>query len=118
MAKRSKVEFSLSTVLANPVTKKQIDGFIDEIIIHKGAIKNANLGVKDIFGEAKDALGIPPKTLGKLVREKMDPGVIEHDLAELEEVQKLADGLGITDSLGNNARGTGAAVTGTAASEE
>jgi hypothetical protein len=118
MAKRQKIEFSLSTVLANTTTKRQIEGFVDEIIIHKSAQKSASLGIKDIVGEAKDALGIPGKVLMKLVREKMDPGIIEHQLEELEEALKLSDGLGISDSLGNNARGTGPAATGSAADSE
>lgn len=118
MAKRTKVEFSLSTVLANTTTKRQIEGFIDEIIIWKSKQKEAAGGVKDIIGEAKDALGIPGKVLMKLVREKMDPGIMEHMMEEMEEALKLSDGLGITDSLGNNARGTGAAATGSAADSD
>lgn len=118
MAKRQKVEFSLSTVLANTTTRRQIEGFIDEIIIHKYAQRTAAESVRDIVGEAKDALGIPGKILMKLVREKMDPGQMEQQMEELEEAIKLSDGLGISDTLGNNARGTGAAVTGSAADSE
>ena len=113
--KRAKAEFNLATVLANTTVRKQVEGFVEEIILHKRAQKTAAESVKDIVGQAKDQLAIPGKILMKLVRESMDPGVIEHDLAELEEVQKLSDGLGFSDSLGNNARGTGAAVTGSQA---
>jgi hypothetical protein len=47
-------------------------------------------GVKDIIGEAKDNLGVPGKVLMKLVRENMDPGVIEADLAELENTLAIS----------------------------
>lgn len=105
--KRQKVEFSLSTVLANTTTKRQLEGFVEEIVLSKIKMQQESEAIKDIVGEAKDSLGIPGKILMKLVREKLSPGAIEEEVHTLDEVQKIADGLGITDSLGNNARLSG-----------
>jgi len=97
MAKKQKVEFSLETITNNPVTKKQLEGFIEEIQLHRGHIKTHQDGIKDILGEAKDAIGIPPKFLNGLVNEVMNPGSIDAKQHEIEELSDLAAGLGIKD---------------------
>lgn len=95
--KRQKVEFSLDNLTKNPVLKGQLDGFIQEIELHRNAQKSAAEGIKDIRNEAKDALGIPGKVLNKLVRERMNPGSIDAEVHDLDEIQQLAVGLGMTD---------------------
>lgn len=97
MGKKVKVEFSLDGLLNNPVTKKQLEGFIEEIVICKTKIKSEQEAIKDIRSEAKDNLGIPGKILGKLVQERMNPGSIDSDVHDLEEVQQIAQGLGMTE---------------------
>ena len=91
------VEFSLEGLINNPVTKKQLEGFVEEIVIHKEKIKNANADIKDIKSEAKDSLGIPGKILNGLVNERMNPGSIDARQHEIEEISDLANGLGFKD---------------------
>jgi uncharacterized protein (UPF0335 family) len=91
--KKQKVEFSLDTIRKNPGTRKQLEGFIEEIELLRGEIKRAQVGVRDIMTEAKDALGIPGKILNKLVKEHMSPGTIEADIEDLESVQQLAEAI-------------------------
>lgn len=95
--KSKKPEFSLSTVLANEVTKKQLLGFIEEVVMCEGKIKSEREALKDIKNEAETALGIPSSVLGDLVRERMDNGSIEAKIKKLEEAKDLAVGLGITE---------------------
>jgi len=91
--KQSKVEFSLSTLQANPVQMKQLEGFIDEIALCKGKIKTEQESIGDIRGEAKDSLGIPGKILMKLVREHISAGTIESEMNDLELVQSLSNAI-------------------------
>ena len=51
--KKKKAEFSLATVLANEVTKKQLLGFIEEIVLCESKIKSEKEAIKDIRGEAQ-----------------------------------------------------------------
>jgi len=95
--KPAKVQFSLDTIVNNPVTKSQLEGFIEEIMLHKGHIKTHQLGVKDILAEAKDSLGIPSKILNGIVNEKMNPGSIDAKQHDIEELSDFAVGLGIKD---------------------
>lgn len=95
--KPKKPEFSLEGILNNEVTKKQLLGFIEEIVICEEKIKNEREAIKDIKGEADQSLGIPSSILAKLVRERLDQGVIAGEIKMLEEVQGLAVGLGITE---------------------
>lgn len=92
-----KEEFSLSTLLANPVTLKQLLGFIDEIVLCEGKIRSEREAIKDIKGEAEKSLNIPSALLSELVREKMDQGSIDAKIAKLEEAKDLAVGIGITE---------------------
>ena len=96
--KKQKAEFSLDGLLKNPVTQKQLSGFIEEVMLCKVKMKQEQEAIRDIRNEAKDSLGIPSKILGKLVKERMDPGSIETEVGELDEVQQLAHGLGMTES--------------------
>ena len=93
MAKKQKVEFSISTIIANEVTKKQLQGYIEEIVLSKNKAKDANAAIKDIKDEAKNSLGIPGKILNNLVKEYLDDGSIEHQITELEEAKGLSDAL-------------------------
>jgi len=95
--RKGKVEFSLETLLGNPVTKKQLEGFVEEVVICRDKIKREREAIKDITGEAKDSLGIPGKTLNGIVNERMNPGSIEAKQHDLEEISGLAEGLGIKD---------------------
>ena len=88
--KSKKVEFSLSALQANPVTQKQLEGYIEEIVLHKREIKNRQAGIGDCRQQAKDSLGIPGKMLMKLVRENMDVGSIEAEMHELETAQAIS----------------------------
>lgn len=93
--KTKKPEFSLSTLLANEVTKKQLLGFIEEVVLCEGTIKSQREALKDIKTEAETSLGIPSSLLSDLVRERMDAGSIEAKIKKLEEAQDLAIGIGI-----------------------
>jgi hypothetical protein len=91
-----KPEFSLGAVLANEVTKKQLIGFIEEIVLCESKIKSEREAIKDIKGEAETSLAIPSTVLSELVRERLDNGSIEAKIKKLEEAKDLAVGLGIT----------------------
>ena len=95
MARKSKVEFSLEGLLNNPVTKKSLEGFIEELMLCKLKIKSEREAISDIIKEGKDSLGIPGKILNGLVNEKMNPGSIDQRVHEMEEVQQIAEGLGM-----------------------
>lgn len=84
-----KVEFSLSTIQANPAMQTQLEGFIEEIILWKGKQKTAQGGIGDCRTQAKDTLGIPGKMLMKLVREKMDEGALEAEIEDLKTIRGL-----------------------------
>ena len=92
-----KVQFSLDGIVNNPVTKKQLEGFIEEIELHRRAIKVKQNDIKDILTEAKDSLGIPGKFLNGLVNEKMNPGTIDQKQHDIEEMDSFAIGLGLKD---------------------
>lgn len=91
-----KPEFSLSAVLANEVTKKQLLGFVEEIVLCESKIKSEREAIKDIKGEAETSLAIPSAVLAELVRERLDNGSIEAKIKKLEEAKDLAIGIGIT----------------------
>ena len=94
---RTKVEFSLESLVNNPVTKKTLEGFIEELVLCRTKIKTEKETIKDIVGEAKDSLGIPGKILNGLVNEKMNPGSIDQRQHEIEEISDIAEGLGIKE---------------------
>ena len=96
--KSNKVQFSLSGILNNPVSKRSLEGFIEEIVISKTKMKQEKEALRDIVNEAKDSLGIPPKILNGLVAERMNPGSIEERQNDLEEICGFAEGLGIKDT--------------------
>jgi len=97
MKNTNKVQFSLDGIINNPVTKRQLEGFVDEIVLHRIAIKTKREDIKDIMTEAKDSLGIPGKLLNGLVGEKMNPGTIDGKQHDLEEISDFAIGLGIKE---------------------
>jgi hypothetical protein len=70
LPKQPKPEFNLDSILNNPVQAKELKGYIEESLIHKRAIANANNGIADIRTEAKDSLGIPPGLFNYLVKTK------------------------------------------------
>lgn len=96
MAKQPKLEFNIDTIVNNPVTKRQLEGFIEELVLCEQKISQEREAVKDIRNEAKDALGIPGKLLGKLVRERMNPGSIDQAAHDIEEAQAAAERLGLS----------------------
>jgi uncharacterized protein (UPF0335 family) len=96
--KTKKPEFSLQGVLSNDVTKKQLVGFIEEIVVSESKIKSEREAIKDIKSEAEQALGIPGTVLSELVRERLDSGSIEAKIHKLEEAKDLAIGIGITEA--------------------
>jgi len=85
-----KVEFSLDSITNNTVIRKQVEGFVEEIVLCKGKIKNEQEAIRDIMSEAKDSLGIPRKILNKLVKENIAPGSIESEVHDLETVQEIS----------------------------
>ena len=89
--KKLKVEFSLAAIQANTTTRKQLEGFIDELVLSHGKIKNEKEALKDIMKEAKESLGIPSKILNKLVKENQQPGTIKADIHALEEAQMISE---------------------------
>jgi uncharacterized protein (UPF0335 family) len=95
--RKAKVEFSLETLINNPVTKRQLEGFIEEVVLCRGKIKMEKEAISDIVKEAKDALGIPGKILNGLVNEKMNPGSIDAKQHEIDEISDIAEGLGIKE---------------------
>lgn len=68
--KAPKQDFSIETILKNPVDSRMLKGFIDEAIISKTKIQLENSALADIRTEAKDKLGIPPGTFNHLVNTK------------------------------------------------
>jgi uncharacterized protein (UPF0335 family) len=97
--KKQKAEFSLDGLLKNPVSVKQLTGFIEEIMLCKVKMQQDSEAIKDIRNEAKDSLGVPGKILNKLVKERMNAGSIESEVHDLDEVQQIAAGLGMTDPV-------------------
>lgn len=95
--KKTKVEFSLESLINNQVTRKQLEGFIEELVLCKGKIKQEREAISDIVKEAKDSLGIPGKILNGLVNERLNPGSIDAKQHEIEEISDIADGLGLKD---------------------
>lgn len=91
--KSNKVEFSLGQIKDNPVTRKQLEGFIEEVGLCRSKIKSEQEAISDIRKEAKDSLGIPSKLLMKLVRENMQAGTIDAELQDLETVKAISDAI-------------------------
>lgn len=92
--KSSKPEFNIDAIVNNPVTKQQLLAFVEELGLAQSEIDKAKNAMKDITEEAKTSLGIPGKVLNKLLREKLDPGALEGEIHELDEVQAVAEVLG------------------------
>ena len=89
--KSKKVEFSLETIQNNAVTRKQLEGFIEEVVISKQKMKHEQEAIKDIMNEAKESLGVPGKILNKLVKERMSPGSIDADIRDrIRELSNMA----------------------------
>ena len=95
--KKTKVQFSLNTILNNPVSKRSLEGFVEELVLCHTKIKADKEAIKDIINEANDNLGIPGKILNGLVNEKMNPGSIDERQHDLEEISDFAVGLGIKE---------------------
>jgi Ni,Fe-hydrogenase maturation factor len=89
--------FNLDTIVNNPVTKKQLESFIEEIVLHRSKMKTHQLGIKDILVDAKNSIGIPPRVLNGLIAEKINPGTIDQQQHDIEEISDLAVGLGIKE---------------------
>ena len=98
-AKTQKQVFSISDVLNDPVKKTRLLGIIEEIVLHDNTIKQEKEAIKDIQEVAKDELGIPSSVLNQLVAERIDNGAILEKNSKLEEIQNLAESLGISTDL-------------------
>jgi hypothetical protein len=83
MSKPQKAEFSLETILSNPVDSKTLKGFIDESILCKTKVRTENEALADIRNEAKEKLCIPPSLFNNLVKTKFNES-LEADQAKLE----------------------------------
>lgn len=70
--KQDKTEFNILTILNNPVDSKTLKGFIDEALLEKNKVANANMAITDIRNEAKDKLGIPPGQFNHMVSTKFN----------------------------------------------
>lgn len=92
-AKKAKPEFSIDRVLNDENLLKQLEGFIEELILSQGKINQEKEALKDIKNEAKDSMGIPPKTLQKLVRLKSGQSSLEGAEKELEELRQLLEAI-------------------------
>jgi uncharacterized protein (UPF0335 family) len=99
--KGNKVEFSLATIKGNPATRKQLEGFIEEIALCKSKMKTEAESIGDIRKEAHDSLGIPGKILMKLVKEHMSAGATEVEMQELETVQAIVAAIEDSHSAAN-----------------
>jgi len=95
--KSNKVQFNLDSIINNPVSKRQLEGFLEEVVLCRGKIKNERTAIRDILIEAKDSLGIPGKILNGLANEKMNPGSIDQKQHDLDDIDTFATGLGIKD---------------------
>lgn len=91
--KKAKPEFSIDKVLNDETLMKQLEGFIEEVIVvqEKQAMDKEQL--KDIKNEAKESMGLPSKTLLKLVRLKTGASSLEGAEKELEELRQLIEAI-------------------------
>lgn len=99
--KAAKVEFSLAQIKGNPATRKQLEGFIEEIALCKGKMKTEAETIGDIRKEAQISLGIPGKILMKLVKESMSAGSTEAEMQDLETVQAISEAIEESHSATN-----------------
>lgn len=92
-AKKAKPEFSIENVLNDENLKKQLEGFIEEVILCKQKLEQEKEAMKDIKNEAKDSMGIHPKVLLKLVKLKSGEATLEGAEKELEDLRALLEAL-------------------------
>jgi hypothetical protein len=95
--KSKAVQFSLESIINNPVTKRSLEGFLEEIVECRAEIKKQRTAIKDILSDAKSSIGIPGKILNGLANEKMNPGSIDQKQHDIEEISDFATGLGIKE---------------------
>jgi uncharacterized protein (UPF0335 family) len=91
--KKTKPEFSIDNVLNDENLLKQLEGFIEEVVISQQKVSQEKEALKDIKNEAKDSMGIPPKMLMKLVRLKSGESSLEGAEKELEELRQLLEAI-------------------------
>jgi hypothetical protein len=94
-AKKAKPEFSIDRVLNDDNLKKQLEGFIEEVILSQEKLNQEKEALKDIRNEAKDSMGIAPKMLMKLVRLKSGQSSLEGAEKELEDLRQLLEAMGV-----------------------
>lgn len=85
--------FSLEAVFNDVTKRKALEGYIQELEIFHGQLKLKKEEISDIRRNAKETLGIPPKVLNKLVKDRMKPGTIESEAKEIEEIKDISDAL-------------------------
>ena len=86
-------ETTLETILNNPVDKKSLDGFIQEINLCQAKIKDQRDAIKDILGEAKSKLGIKGSLVRKLAKSYEDPTIAVEQSDEWDTIRAAVEGL-------------------------
>jgi uncharacterized protein (UPF0335 family) len=86
-------ETTLDTILNNPVDKKILDGFIQEINLHQSKIRTERADIKDILDEAKSKLGLKGSIVRKLAKAYEDPAIAAEQSGEWESISFAIDSL-------------------------
>ena len=86
-------EMTLETILSNPVDKKTLEGFIQEINLCQGKIREQRYAIKDILDEAKSKLGIKGGLVRKLAKSYEDPSIAQTQSEEWESIQAVVEDL-------------------------
>jgi hypothetical protein len=89
----SAFEAAIETILSNPVDKKTLDGFIQEINLCQGKIRAEREAIKDILNEGKAKLGIKGSMLRKLAKSYEDPTVANEQAEEWESIKVAVEEL-------------------------
>ena len=89
----SAAEMTLETILSNPVDKKILEGFIQEINFHQGKIREERYAIKDILDEAKSKLGIKGSLVRKLAKSYEDPSVAAEQSDEWDTIKAVVEDL-------------------------
>lgn len=94
MSQAAKFEDIIAGIVNNPVTHKQLLGFVSELELCQGKIRTERESVKDICAEAKDKLGLTPAIFKKIARGMSDPSITEKQSEEAslidDAVKKLS----------------------------
>lgn len=86
-------EMTLDTILSNPIDKKTLEGFIQEINLCQGKIREQRSAIKDILDEAKSKLGIKGSLVRKLAKSYEDPSVAAEQSDEWDTIRAVVEDL-------------------------